>query len=236
MGYRSQVRIVMNKEDYKDLLEQYYKEDTDKMFTHGREDLFYKQHEQEKGFECDFIYQERNNGKIVLFGWDWLKWQGEDCRFIENFVYELGDCDKKNKPCQMVIMGEDGASEEYIADIVYEKDLENDYDIIHADYDIIVDDETTPSDRLELLENELLHKRFKTEQELGEYIAKFLNVNTPVKVYLDDESDFENEKTDYNYDIEVSDFGELIADVYVWVLYDRQKQLYVTEVSFERII
>ncbi len=233
MGYRSQVRIVMNKEDYTDLLEQYYKEDTTKMFTHAREDLFYKKHEQDKGVECDFIYQERNNGKIVLFGWDWIKWQGEDCRFIENFVYELGDYDKKNKPCQMVVMGEDGASEEYLADIIYEENLENDYDIIHADFGILIDDEATTINKLKDLENEILHMRFKSEKDLGIYISKFLNIDTPVELVSDDQSDFEDEKCDYNYDGAIINNGELIADIYIWVLYDRQKQLYVTEISFE---
>ena len=139
MGYRSQVRFVMSKNDYEDLKSKYYS--TKREDLSEREDLFYEKHEQDKGWECDFIYQERKNGEIVLFGWDWIKWGGEDCRFIENYIYELGDEDKRNRPCKMVIMGEDGASEEYIADIVDFDDLYEDYDIIHADYYISIDEE-----------------------------------------------------------------------------------------------
>lgn len=230
MGYRSQVRIVMDKEDYEDLLKKYYK-------STKRVDLFYKKHEQDKGIECDFIYQERNNGKIVLFGWDWIKWQGEDCGFIENFVYELGDYDKKNKPCQMVVMGEDGASEEYIADIIYGEGLEDEYDIVHADYGIYVDEdlELNVLDKLKMLEKEILHSRFKNTEDLGKHMSEFLGIDTPVKLFLDNKSDFEDEKYDYNYDGEIKNNGELLADVYIGVLYDRQKQLYITEVSFERV-
>ena len=222
MGYRSQVRIVMNKEDYTELLKEYYKDTK-------REDLFYKKHEQNEGFECDLIYQERNNGKVVMFGWDWIKWQGEDCRFIENFVYELGDSDKKNKPCKMVIMGEDGVSGEYIADIVYDECLEDIYDIIHADCGIWIDEDFGNKGKLDVLETDLLHKRFKNKTELEKYIAEFLGVDTQVKLTRDNQSDFENEKCDYDFIGEVRNNGNLVADIEVYVLYDRQKYLYVTE-------
>lgn len=225
MGYRSQVRIVMDKEDYEDLLKKYY-ENT------KREDLFYKKHEQDKGLECDFIYQERNNGKIVLFGWDWIKWQGEDCKFIEDFVYNLGSDDGKDKPCQMVVMGEDGASEEYIADIIYDEGLEDIYDIIHADYGIYIDEDfvtENTDEKLDKLEEELLHKRFKNKTELEKHIAEFLGANIQVKLTRDNQSDYEEEKCDYDFIGEVRNNNELVADIEVYVLYDRQRQLYVTE-------
>lgn len=130
MSYRSDVKIVMAKEDYEKLKAKYYETD--------REDLFYEKHNK-SAYECDFIYEERKNGEIVLFGWEWIKWDGKDCRFIEDYIYELGDDDKGNRPCKMIIMGEDGATMEYIADIIDEEDLYNDYDIIHANYNISID-------------------------------------------------------------------------------------------------
>jgi len=223
MGYRSQVRIVMDKEDYEDLLKKYYK-------STKRVDLFYKKHEQDKGNECDFVYQERNNGKIVLFGWDWIKWYGEDCKFIEDFVYNLGSDDGKDKPCQMVVMGEDGATEEYLADIIYDEGLEDTYDIIHADYSIYIDEDTeNTNEKLDKLEEELLHNRFKNKTELEKHIAEFLGANIQVKLTRDNQSDYEEEKCDYDFIGEVRNNNELVADIEVYVLYDRQRQLYVTE-------
>lgn len=85
------------------------------------------------------------------------------------------------------------------------------------------------------LDNKILHKRFKNEDELGEYIAKMLNVDTKVSLVLSDDTDHEDKKFDYEYVGTVVNAGNEIADVYVWVLFDRQKQLYITEFEIESI-
>lgn len=45
----------------------------------------------------------------------------------------------------------------------------------------------------------------------------------------------EDKKFDYEYVGTVVNAGNEVADVYVWVLFDRQKQLYITEFEIESI-
>ena len=82
--------------------------------------------------------------------------------------------------------------------------------------------------KLREIEDDLLHKRFKNKKELEEYIKNFLGVSQ-VTLTRDNQSDFESEKADYDFIGEVRNNENLVADIEVYVLYDRQKYLYVTE-------
>ncbi len=119
MGYRSQVRIVLKKENYNELVEKFKKEISkdNYMFDIKR---------------YDFNYSERDNGNIVLFGWDDIKWYHEynDIQCVENYLNELYN---KNIPFKIVIVGEDGASEENFSDCIMEdEEYEEKFNIIQA--------------------------------------------------------------------------------------------------------
>ena len=86
------------------------------------------------------------------------------------------------------------------------------------------------------MQNDILHRRFRNEEELGNYIAKLFGADKVVDLTLDNQSDFEEEKFDFDYIGTVVKGKEEIADVFVWVIYDRKNQLYVTEFEFEYII
>ena len=61
-----------------------------------------------------------------------------------NYIHKLID---ENIPCKLVEVGEDGASEQYMSDCLYDEWV--DYDIIYADCDIGID---TPKDLKSLVE------------------------------------------------------------------------------------
>ena len=82
--------------------------------------------------------------------------------------------------------------------------------------------------KLREIEDDILHKRFRNKKELEKYIKNFLGASQ-ITLTRDNQSDFENEKCDYDFIGEVRNNGNLVADIEVYVLYDRQKYLYVTE-------
>lgn len=86
------------------------------------------------------------------------------------------------------------------------------------------------------MQDDILHHRFRNEEDLGKYIAKLFGADKVNNLTLDNQSDFEEEKFDFDYIGTVIKNGEEIADVFVWVLYDRKNQLYVTEFEFEYIV
>jgi hypothetical protein len=73
MGYRSKVRICSKKEN----IERLEKELREK-------DLF-----------ISFDFEQLNEDGTKIIGWDWVKWYPEydDVSFIEDFIYNLDDCE-----------------------------------------------------------------------------------------------------------------------------------------------
>ena len=131
MGYRCRVRIIMPKENF-DYLKSNCPKNIDYMFGGTYEDNNYK----EKN-PCDYVEREVSlstesgaTEQAVIFGWNWIKWYCgyEDVGYIEKYIDSL--CEK-NIPCKVVIVGEDGASEEYSSDCL--DDDKYYYDVIYAD-------------------------------------------------------------------------------------------------------
>ncbi len=92
MGYRSDVRIRLTKEDY----ERLKKEFDEKIGVHDRYNLFkdLSVYKEEIG---NSIWEMDNDGEwheklvdSVYFGWDYVKWHNdyEDVSFINDFVFK----------------------------------------------------------------------------------------------------------------------------------------------------
>lgn len=139
MGYRCRVRIIMPKENF-DYLKSNCPKNIDYMFggTYEFEGIDKKKYTEKN--PCDYVEREvtlsTENGEkeqAVIFGWNWIKlYSGyEDVDYIENYVDNLRE---KDIPCKVVIMGEDGASEEYYSDCL--DDDKDYYNVIYADYGI----------------------------------------------------------------------------------------------------
>lgn len=94
MGYRSDVRIRLTKEDFERLKEEYEKKLIE---TNELEYSMFKDLDVYKEERDQFVYtQNKDNDweekKVdsVYFGWNCVKWYDdyEDVEFIENFIFE----------------------------------------------------------------------------------------------------------------------------------------------------
>lgn len=84
MGYRSEVRICLLKENFEELKERCSNLEYSLIDT------------------MDF---ENKDNKTVVFGWDWIKWYNEfdEIAAIENYLFNLAD----DVPYSFVRIGED---------------------------------------------------------------------------------------------------------------------------------
>ena len=79
------------------------------------------------------------------------------------------------------------------------------------------------------LEHAIIHRRFANLKGLENVITDVLDADKKIKLTLSQDTDFEKEKFDYDFVGTLIKEDEEIADIYIWALYDRQKQLYITE-------
>jgi len=91
MGYRSQIRIRLRKEDYERLVKEF--ENDQKVKNAGAGNLFKTLDKYVE--ETNYVYYENHNGKwiektaeTVYFGWDYVKWYDgyEDVDFIMDWL------------------------------------------------------------------------------------------------------------------------------------------------------
>ena len=90
MGYRSDIRIRLTKEDFKRLKKEFEEKliKTEILNWNLFEHLnIYKEED-----DCPYFYGEDGEHSIdaVYFGWNYLKWYDgyKDVEFIENFIFE----------------------------------------------------------------------------------------------------------------------------------------------------
>ena len=138
MGYRSDVVISLKRKDF-DRLKETFLKNTEKEYT--------KLEEEYKKFKHDSVYNlmkevtiwhekkaDQKENDIIVFGWNGIKWYEEyfDVRFILNFLNKL---EEENAPYKLIVMGEDGYTEE-----AENYDCDDDScDIIYAQHNIEID-------------------------------------------------------------------------------------------------
>lgn len=130
MGYRSQIRIIMKKDNYNELVEKCRKK-----FENRQEyNLLSDKNNLDE-------YTERDNGNIVLFGWDYIKWYDgyEDVDCITEYLRQLQD---KDIPFKLVEVGEDGAIDEMYSECIYDnEEYSQKFDVIRGITYIDVEEE-----------------------------------------------------------------------------------------------
>jgi len=122
MGYRSQVRICMKKASFEEL----------KQELMGEYDYLIE-HLDEYTETTGVPYSGDKTEKIVVFGWDWIKWYEsyEDIQVISKFLDKLSD---RDEDYSFIRIGEDVDDTEICGNC-----NEGYCDIIHLERSVYID-------------------------------------------------------------------------------------------------